>query len=257
MGSTQPFCAPGWRAGLCGVTAGLVRPTARGARCARASSRTRHAAFGGFRWPFRLPGSFLLLPRPQRRAPRAWPARETPLCRSHGRAAPAITYHQFGPVAPHSGWDSPSVPPACALAAHLRAPLCTTLAAALTPAVFTCSLQQAARASVAVALVQRDVGQATALAPPNRPRSVVRPTAAAHVRPRPAFALRAPAPAARASGVCGAASTVAGCSISLWRPASTHLAARCASGSSVSDAVSRRRHGMRRTRLLLSCLIVG
>lgn len=53
-------------------------------------------------------------------------------------------------------------------------------------------LASAGGASVAVALVQRDVGQATALAPPNRPRSVVRPTAAAHVRPRPAFALRGP-----------------------------------------------------------------
>ena len=242
---------------MCGVTAGLVRPTTRGARCARASSRTRHAAFGGFRWPFRLPGSFLLLPRPQRRAPRAWPARETPLCRSHGRAAPAITYHQFGPVAPHSGWDSPSVPPACALAAHLRAPLCATLAAALTPAVFTCSLQQAARPSLS----------RSCSATLGRPRPWLHRTARAlwcdplllrmsgrDLRSRS----EAPAPAARASGVCGAASTVAGRSISLWRPASTHLAARCASGSSVSDAVSRRRHGMRRTRLLLSCcLIVG
>lgn len=89
-----------------------------------------HAARGFRRFSFGLrvfvwPRDFLLFPLPQRRAPRAWPAREAPLCRAHGGAAPTITYHQLG-LWLHIACETPPCsaclrtfsPPACAVLRH-------------------------------------------------------------------------------------------------------------------------------------------
>ena len=155
------MCAPGRRAGLCGVPwgggAGVVRPFSRGARCARASWRSRGGVsrFLGLR----LQAAFAraAAPRAARAARARGPTVLFALRHSPGNhVPPALPLFLQFPVG-NSATCYVRLAQARSLRAHLRSPARCALHLACSHADVR-SLQQAARTSAAFALVQRDVG---------------------------------------------------------------------------------------------------